>query len=81
MAKLEGMDKKLYDQYKLLMDAQANNQIGYCSWTFYPSDMRVYMNENVDGIFLQTLTIDDFLKESDTYLQKAKEEGTVPTLP
>ena len=52
IAKLEGMDEKLLDQYKLLMDAQKNNQIGYCSWTFYPSEMRVYMNENTDALFL-----------------------------
>lgn len=67
ITKLEGMDEKLLDQYKLLMDAQKNKQIGYCSWTFYPSDMRVYMNENTDALFLGSLTVDDYLAQAQTY--------------
>ena len=63
ISKLEGMDPKMFDQYQLLMDAQTNNQIGFCSWTFYPSDMRVYMNENVDSMFLGVLSVDDFMSD------------------
>lgn len=81
MNELEGMDPKLYDQYKLLMDAQADNKIGYCSWTFYPADMRTYMNENTDSVFLQALTLDDYLATAQTYVDAALEAGTVPVLP
>lgn len=81
ISELEGMDEKLLDQYKLLMDAQTNNQIGYCSWTFYPSDMRVYMNENTDALFLGQLSIDDYLAEAQTYIDQAREDGTIPELP
>lgn len=81
ISKLSGMDPKMYDQYKLLMDAQANEQIGFCSWTFYPSDMRVYMNENVDSIFLDVLSVDEFMIASQEYLDIALENKTVPVLP
>ncbi|MEF2879524.1 MAG: ABC transporter substrate-binding protein [Blautia sp.] len=81
ISNLEGMDEKLLDQYKLLMDAQTNNQIGYCSWTFYPSDMRVYMNENTDALFLGQLSIEDYLAQAQTYIDQAREDGTIPQLP
>lgn len=81
ISKISGMDPKMYDQYKLLMDAQANKQIGFCSWTFYPSDMRVYMNENVDSVFLGVLSVDDFMKNAQQYLDKALESGAAPVLP
>ena len=69
------------DQYQLLMDAQTNNQIGFCPWTFYPSDMRVYMNENVDSMFLGVLSVDDFMNKSQEYLDAALASGTAPVLP
>ena len=81
ISNLEGMDAKLLDQYKLLMDAQENNQIGYCSWTFYPAEMRVYMNENTDAVFLGELSLDDYLANAQTYIDDALEKGTVPVLP
>ena len=81
ITKLEGMDEKLLDQYKLLMDAQKNKQIGYCSWTFYPSDMRVYMNENTDALFLGSLTVDDYLAQAQTYIDTAIADNTIPVLP
>ncbi len=81
VGELQGMDPKLLDQYTLLMDAQEKNQIGFCSWTFFPSDMRVYMNENVDGLFLDMLTVDEFLEESQKFVDQALENGTMPVLP
>lgn len=81
MDELSRMDAKLLDQYTLLMDAQENKQIGFCSWTFFPSDMRVYMNENVDGLFLDVLTVDEFLEKSQGYVDQALENNTMPVLP
>lgn len=81
MKELEGMDQKLYDQYQLLMDAQKENRIGYCSWTFYPSEMRVYMNENTDALFLGSLTVEDYLVKAQTYIDQAIADNTVPILP
>lgn len=80
ISKLE-MDEKLMAQYELLISAQLNNQIGYCSWTFYPSEMRVYMNENTDSMFLDMLTVEDYLATSQTYIDAAIEDGTIPVLP
>lgn len=75
------MDEKIKAQYELLNNAQKNDQIGYCSWTFYPSAMRVYMNENTDSLFLDMLSVEDYLATSQTYIDAAIEDGTVPVLP
>lgn len=81
ITKLEGMDEKMYDQYKLLMDAQADKQIGYCAWTFYPSEMRVYMNENVDSMFLGVVSVEEFMNKCQEYLDEALANGTMPVIP
>lgn len=81
LGELQGMDAKLMDQYELLMSAQAENKIGYCSWTFYPSEMRVYMNENTDSLFLDALTVDEYMEKAQSYIDAALEAGTVPVLP
>lgn len=80
ISKLE-MDDKLLAQYQVLMDAQENNQIGFCSWTFYPSEMRVYMNENTDSMFLDVLTVEDYAATAQTYIDAARETGAIPVLP
>lgn len=76
-----GLDERLVDMYGVLMDAQAAGNVGYCSWTFYPSDARVYMNENTDGLFLGSLTVDEYLTEVQGFVDKANADGTAPVLP
>lgn len=78
---LEGMDDRMIDMYDDLMTAQADGNIGYCSWTFFPSDSRVYMNENTDGLFLDLLEIETYLSEVEKYVDNAIETGTAPILP
>ena len=81
MEKIKGVDEKVYEQYELLMDAQVDNRIGFCSWTFYPSEMRVYMNENTDAVFLGELSLDEYLEKAQTYVDEAIADGSVPILP
>lgn len=81
LGELAGMDEKLLDQYKLLMDAQDKKQIGYCAWTFYPSEMRVYMNENTDALFFGSLTVEEYLEKAQTYIDAAIADHTIPVLP
>lgn len=81
LAKLEGMDEKLLFMYEVLDKAQKENKIGYCSWTFFPSDTRVYMNENVDALFLESLTVEDFLNKAQESIDAAIAEGSTPAIP
>lgn len=75
------MNPKMLDMYKTLMDAQASGNVGYCSWTFFPSDARVYMNEQTDGLFLDMLTIDEYLGEVQKFVDNAIATGNSPFVP
>jgi raffinose/stachyose/melibiose transport system substrate-binding protein len=75
-----GMDPRMVAMYNVLMDAQNSGNTGYCSWTFYPSDLRVYMNENTDALFLGRLTLRDFLARCQEITDTAIKNGTVPPI-
>ncbi len=77
----ENYNPKMLDMYKTLMDAQATGDVGYCSWTFFPSDARVYMNEQTDGLFLDMLTVDEYLGEVQKYVDNALATGNAPYVP
>jgi ABC-type glycerol-3-phosphate transport system substrate-binding protein len=76
----KGMDPRMVDMYDTLMDAQESGNTGYCSWTFYPSDVRVYMNENTDALFLGRLSVKDYLAEAQRLLDADIKAGTVPPI-
>lgn len=80
-SKLTGMDSKLSDLYTILNDSMKNNNIGYCSWTFFPADCRTYMNENTDSCFLGKLSVQDYLTKAQTYIDKAIQNKSAPQLP
>ncbi len=80
-AMLTEMDPKVNDMYAKLDTAFDSNSVGYCSWTFYPAEMRVYMNENTDAVFLDTLSVEDYLAASQDILDAAIAEGWTAQLP
>ena len=79
--KLEGMNSKLVHMYDVMNEAMQANDIGYCSWTFYPADCRVFMNEKTDAVFLQTMTVQEYLEGAQKYIDEAIANGTAPTVP
>ena len=79
--KFSGMDTRMKDMYDALFDGQDSGNVGYCSWTFFPSAARDYMNENTDGLFLGTVTIDDYMAQVQTLMDEALASGDAPQLP
>jgi raffinose/stachyose/melibiose transport system substrate-binding protein len=75
-----GMDPRMTDMYNTLMDAQESGSTGYCSWTFYPSELRVFMNDNTDALFLGRMTVRDFLARCQEITSAAIKAGTVPPI-
>jgi ABC-type glycerol-3-phosphate transport system substrate-binding protein len=76
----KGMDPRMVAMYNVLMEAQNSGNTGYCSWTFYPSDVRVYMNENTDALFLGRLSVKDYLARVQNLLDANIKAGTVPPI-
>ena len=81
LQEIKAMDEKLFSMYEILDEAQKSKQIGYCSWTFFPSLARVYMNENTDALFLGSLTVEEYLQKTQEYIDAAIEAGETPVIP
>lgn len=75
------MNPQIYQMYEVLMDAQASNNVGLCSWTFYPADARVFMNESTDRLFLDMMSVEDYMAQVEELVKAALEDGSAPPLP
>ena len=69
------------DMYDALFDGQESGNVGFCAWTFFPSEVESYMQENTDGLFLGTITLDDYLNQVQTLSDEAIAAGNIPQLP
>ncbi len=79
--KLEGMDEKVLHMNEVMAKASADNNIGYCSWSFWPADARTYMNENFDAVLLGSMTPQEYMANTQPYIDEGLEEGSTPILP
>lgn len=66
---------------EVMTTASTNGNIGYCSWCFWPSDARTYMNENFDGVLLGSMSVEDYMANTQEYIDKGIETGATPVLP
>ena len=76
-----GMDRRMVEMYDILMNAQIKGNTGLCAWTFYPSDVRVYMNEQTDALFLGRLSVRDYQARIQSLMEANLRAGTVPPIP
>lgn len=79
--KLEGLDEKVLHTNEVMATASIDGNIGYCSWSFWPAAARTYMNENMDGVFLGSMSPADYMKNTQEYIDEGLEKGTTPVLP
>ena len=78
--KLTNLSDNVRAQYDMLSEAQAAGNIGYCSWTFFPGTVESYMAENTDALFLNMLSVEDFLTDVEEIMEKALAEGFEATI-
>ena len=78
---LKGVDEKVLHMNEVMTTASTNGNIGYCSWCFWPSDARTYMNENFDGVLLGSMSVEDYMANTQEYIDKGIETGATPVLP
>jgi raffinose/stachyose/melibiose transport system substrate-binding protein len=79
--KLEGLDEKVLNMNKVMVDSSAAGNIGYCAWTFWPADARTYMNENFDAVLLDQITSKEYMAGAQEYIDAAIADGSTPVLP
>lgn len=49
--------------------------VGYAPWGFFPSKMKVYLDDNLDKILYDQISMDDFLKEAQEKLEQDLTDG------
>ncbi|MDC7289598.1 ABC transporter substrate-binding protein [Blautia schinkii] len=49
--------------------------VGYAPWGFFPSKMKVYIDDNLDKILYDQITLDEFLKEAQERLEQDLADG------
>jgi len=81
VSKMTSWEPNVIDMYTDIITAMNANDVGFCAWTFFPSDMRVYMNENTDNMFMGVLTPQEFMTQAQTFIDKALADGTAPVVP
>ncbi len=70
---------KILDQ---LEDAMNNlDTCGYCMWTFFPSDLREYLIENCVAVWLDEMTVDEYLEGAQEAFDRDQEAGRGVNLP
>lgn len=58
--------------------AMAEGNVGHCTWTFFPQDVRLYMYENADAYLMGDLSLEDYLGAMQKMLDADIAAGNVP---
>lgn len=78
----EETDPRFLTQMQILNDAQANlENSGLVLWTFFPPELRQWQIDNMDKVFMGTMTVDEFCDGTQEVFEKCLADGTVPPLP
>lgn len=79
---------KLGDSQTLYSEAMANladtvdkGQYGYTTWTFLPPATNSYLVSGIEEVWLDKISVDDFLANLDERFMTDKEAGKVPPTP
>ena len=64
-----------------MSDAINAGKFGYVTWTFWPEKTDQYIWEEVEKVFLQTLSVEDYLAGLDAAFQEDYDAGNSLPVP
>jgi ABC-type glycerol-3-phosphate transport system substrate-binding protein len=70
----------MHPDIRKALDAQANNMkgvVGYAPWAFYPAGVAMYIYDNLDKVFYDQMSMDDFLKGCQETIEEDFTDGYV----
>jgi len=67
--------------YAAYGEAAANGNYGYANWAFFPAEMGTAFNEDIQEVFLGSMTPEDFLSHMQDLFTAAQADGSLPPLP
>ena len=72
------LPQPVVDKLELTEKAMEEGNVGHCTWTFFPQDVRIYMYEKADAYLMGDLALEDYLSEMQKMLDVHIANGTVP---
>ena len=61
-SKVKDLDPHYVEVYDILRDAMESNNVGYCTWTYWPPATDTYSWNNLEALYLGQLSVDEFVK-------------------
>lgn len=71
----EGMPEDSVKAINFEREIMSADTVGYAPWGFFPAKMKVYLDDNLDKILYDQITIDEFIKEAQEKLDQDLAEG------
>jgi ABC-type sugar transport system, periplasmic component len=76
-SEIEELDSHYVEVYDILLDAMDKGNIGYCSWTYWPPATDTYSWSNLEALYLEQLSMDEYLKNLQEKYDEDVENGKV----
>lgn len=75
------MPELLQTMMSTMDDAMKNNDINFVAYTFWPSEVRNFFNDNIEKVYLDMMTLDDFLVGMQETFDKAADANLLLPIP
>ena len=76
-AKVEGLDSHYIEVFDIVLDAMETNNIGYCTWTYWPPATDTYAWNNLESLYLGQTSVDEYLKNLQEKYNEDVETGSL----
>lgn len=78
MINAANLSEPIKEKLNITDAAMAEGNVGHCTWTFFPQDVRLYMYENADAYLMGDLSLEDYLGAMQKMLDADIAAGNVP---
>lgn len=75
VAGVEGVDPLVVNVYETMNGMLDKGNAGYVSWTYFPPTVLSYLWNNIDALFLEQMTVDEYLKKTQESMDKDTENN------
>lgn len=66
----EDMNQNMVRMLDIMSQAGEDDKIGYTLWSFFPGKTTIYLYENISGVFLNTISVDEYMEEAQKLLDQ-----------
>lgn len=72
---IDGIDSKTLEVYDEIQNYVESEQEGYASWTFWSPKVQYYLWDNIESVFVEQLTVDEYLENAQEEMEQDKNDN------